>query len=251
MTIDRPTREQIPQLENLWLQAFGDPKAFIDGFFSTGFSPDRCRCLTVDGQVAAALYWFDAQTQDGKFAYLYAVATELSHRGKGLFPRLLEDTHQHLTENGYAGAVLVPAEEGLWDYYKKLGYTAFGGLRSFTAGSAPGNIALQEIDANTYTRLRSSYLPAHSLCQEQALGFYSTWGKFYQGDGCLFAAATDEELLYVQEFLGDTDKIPVILATLGCSRGKFRTPGGDERCGMYLLFTPEASAPAYLGFPLD
>lgn len=249
MTINAPTSAQIPQLKHLWQQAFGDPMAFIDGFFSTGFSPERCRCLTLEGNVAAALYWFDAEA-NGKFAYIYAVATEKAHRGKGLCRALMEDTHHHLARQGYAGAVLVPAEDGLWDFYGSMGYAPFGKIRSFTRKAVPGHVSVQEIDAADYTRLRRAYLPAHSLCQEQALSFYSTWGKFYQTEGCLLAAATDGELLYTQEFLGDPRLIPAITAALGCSRGKFRTPGGGKSCGMYLLFIP-GTPPDYLGFPLD
>ena len=251
MNIDKPSSAQLSQLETLWQQAFGDPKVFIDGFFRTGFSPDRCRCLSIDGQVASALYWFDATGEEGKFAYLYAVATDISHRGKGLCRLLMEDTHRHLAQNGYAGAVLVPAEEGLWNYYGKMGYAPFGKLRSFTRKAVPGDVSLHQIDAAAYTRLRKAFLPPHSLCQEQALGFYSTWGKFYEAPGCLLAAATDGDLLYAQEFLGDTRQIPAVIAALNCSRGKFRTPGGRKNCGMCLLFSPDVSAPAYLGFPLD
>ena len=61
MTINAPIPRQIPQLKALWQQAFGDTAAFIDNFFATGFAPVRCRCLTLDGDVAAALYWFDAE----------------------------------------------------------------------------------------------------------------------------------------------------------------------------------------------
>ena len=59
MIIDAPRKEDIPRLRQLWQQAFGDTDAFLDGFFNTGFSPDRCRCLQADGVLAAALYWFD------------------------------------------------------------------------------------------------------------------------------------------------------------------------------------------------
>ena len=248
MTINAPTPRQIPQLKTLWQQAFGDTAAFIDNFFATGFAPDRCRCLTLDGDVAAALYWFDAEKDGEKFAYLYAVATEENHRGKGLCRRLMEDTHRHLAKNGYAGAVLVPAEEGLWGYYGKMGYLPFGNLRLFTA-EAKNAACVQEISSEKYTLLRSFCLPAEAF-RESQIGFYGTWGKFYQGKDCLFAAAIDEECLFVQEFLGNDEIAHSVVAALGCSRGHFRVPGGSDPCGMYLLFK-DVTPPAYLGFPLD
>ena len=71
----------------LWQQAFGDSRVFIDGFFRTGYSPDRCRFLERDGRLAAILYWFDCQWAGKKVAYIYSVATDKDFRGQGLCRR--------------------------------------------------------------------------------------------------------------------------------------------------------------------
>ncbi len=245
MTINAPTPQQIPRLKALWHQAFGDDDAFIDGFFANAFSFERCRCVTLDGQVAAALYWFPC----GKFAYIYAVATLERHRGQGLCPALMQDTHRHLAENGYDGAVLVPAEPGLWGYYGKMGYVPFGKSRSFEA-TAGDPIPLKELTEAEYAALRERYLPAGALTETACLAYYGTWGKFYRGENCLFAAAIHNDTLYIQEFFGDPAAAPGIVATLGVTCGKFRIPEGDDPCGMYLPFA-ETPPPTYLGFPLD
>ena len=65
MTIDSPKIDQLPQLRALWKEAFGDTDAYLDSFFTLGFSPERCRCVTEDGQVSAALYWFDCPYTSG------------------------------------------------------------------------------------------------------------------------------------------------------------------------------------------
>ena len=96
MIINQPQSSHIPALRQLWKQAFGDPDAFLDGFFETGFSPDRCRCIMLDQQILAALYWFDCTWNGKKIAYLYAVATDLQYRGNGLCRALMENTHLHL-----------------------------------------------------------------------------------------------------------------------------------------------------------
>lgn len=251
MTINSPQPRQIPELKALWMQAFGDPESFVDGFLRTGFSPDRCRCVTVDERVAAALYWFDCFSGGQKWAYIYAVATDLSHRGKGLCRALMEDTHRHLKEKGYAGAVLVPAEDGLWHYYQKQGYLPFGSIHAFTACAGDLPVSLARIDPQTYAQTRRQYLPAGGLDQQSAFPFYETWGGFYRGDGFCFAAARNEDTLFVQEFLGAQGKILGILRSLSVTTGRFRAVGGGIPCGMYLPFTPEAAAPSYLGFPLD
>lgn len=251
MTIDAPSRAQYPMLKALWRQAFGDPESFVEAFFATGFSPERCRCLCVDGKVAAALYWFDCTAAGKKWAYIYAVATDISHRGKGLCPTLMEDTHRHLSAAGYAGAVLVPAKDHLWAYYEKLGYTAFGGVCKAEISGTDTPFAVERISPAAYRSARSAYLPAGGLCQVDALPFYETWGGLYQGEGILFAAAKEEETLYFQEFWGDPEKLPGAISALGAKTGHLRTCGGETPCGMYRKCRTEESAPTYLGFALD
>ena len=55
MNIDFPSRSQYTALKELWAEAFGDNESFIRMFFATGFSPERCRCIAIHDDVAAAL----------------------------------------------------------------------------------------------------------------------------------------------------------------------------------------------------
>ena len=248
MNIDQPARSQYPELKSLWQQAFGDTPGFIEGFFQKGFSPERCRRITEEGAVVAALYWFDCSLNEETWAYIYAVATDSAHRGKGLCAALMTQTHQDLRTAGYAGAVLVPAEEHLWRYYGKFGYLPFGNITATTiAAGAP--VRATEISPDVYCELRQQYLPESALDQRSAYPFYSTWGKFYRSQNCCFAAAKDEDTLYIQEFLGDPATLPGIVDALNCKTGNVRLPGGDAPCGMYLSFC--AATPGYLGFALD
>ena len=74
----------ITDLKKLWKQAFGDSDAFLDTFFSVAYCPARSQQLTQDGRLAAMLYWFDCHLAGRKLAYIYAVATDPDHRGRGL-----------------------------------------------------------------------------------------------------------------------------------------------------------------------
>jgi hypothetical protein len=66
MRIEYPREDQIPELRKLWKAAFGDTEAFLDQFFGTAFSLDRCRCIGTGEQIVAALYWLrdDMETQE-------------------------------------------------------------------------------------------------------------------------------------------------------------------------------------------
>lgn len=251
MIIDSPRAADIPALRRLWVQAFGDTDAFLDGFFQTGFSPNRCRCIKQGGQLSAALYWFDCQWQGKKIAYLYAVATEQAFQGKGLCRALMEDTHRHLQALGYAGTVLVPGNKGLFALYEKLGYTAFCPMQTATveAGSTP--TAIQSVNVDVYWQLRKSYLPAESIIQDdKALVFAATFCEFYAGENMLMCLSRDDNTLYFQEYLGDPAHLGGIVKALDAQKGVVPLPGGSP-VAMYHSFTPSKEMPAYFGIPLN
>lgn len=238
-------------LRDLWQQAFGDPEEALDSFFSVGFSPERFNCVLEEGIPVSALYWFDCSLGGHKFAYLYAIATEASHRGKGLCRRLMTETHEILRKQGYAGAVLVPAEKALFSLYEKLGYRYAATVREFTCKAADTPAALTPIDARQYEKLRPQYLPAGSVLQAGAtLDFYATYGQLYAGDDFLLACYVEDDKLYAQEILGNTARCDQILCALGAKTGVFRTPGEEKPFAMYYPLQENCPAPRYLGFDL-
>ena len=89
MTIDHAQPRQIPRLTRLWQAAFGDTEEAVAHFFRTGFVPENS--AVADGG-AGALYWFDCLWEGKRIAYIYAVATETEHRGKGICKKLMDWT---------------------------------------------------------------------------------------------------------------------------------------------------------------
>lgn len=250
MKISHPLPSQIDALRRLWQEAFGDDNAFLDHFFSLGFSCDHCRCITTNGQVAAALYWFDCTCGPKTYAYLYAVATDRNFRGQGLCHRLMADTHGILQQRGYAGAILVPATDGLFSFYASMGYTPFGGMdrHTYTAQGAPAQ--LEQLTISEYARLRRQYLPEGGVRQEgPLLDFLSSWTQFYRGEDFLLAAAKDGDKLLAAELLGNRKASGSVLAALNLPRGHFRFPG-SQPFAMGLAFGEE-ELPGYFGLALD
>ena len=243
MKIDYPAENQLPQLRSLWKEAFGDTDAFLDSFFSTAFAPDRCRCIAIDEQVAAALYWFDCRLDSRPLAYVYAVATAKPFRKQGLCSRLMDDARQLLRELGYSGIVLVPGEKGLFSMYEGMGYRTCCHIRQFQCRRSETPAAMRSITAEEYARLRRQYLPAGGVLQEnENLQFLSSVCKLYAGDGFLYAEGA--------ELLGNSDAAPCILAALGKDRGTFRCPGEDIPFAMYLPLDAGAP-PKYFGLAFD
>ena len=185
MIIKHP--EQTQGLTALWEQAFGDPPEFIEQFFRTGFAPDRCLTAEEDGQLLAALYWFDCRWEGKKIAYLYAIATDEHHRGKGICHALMTQTHKILQDRGYVGALLVPAEESLEKLYGSMGYLPIDPDRLKTTDFDPDRLkttVLTKITPEKYLEKRQQLLPAggvqHSL---PAVRYLATFSNFYEFPG--------------------------------------------------------------------
>lgn len=250
MIIKAPDQTDIPALRALWQEAFGDTDAFLDDFFETAWSEDRSRGIFCDGEAAAALYWFDCSLLGRKIAYIYAVATAEKHRGKGLCRTLMEDTHTHLREAGYSGAVLVPAE-GLFSLYGSMGYRVCGKVKEFTCRAGGESAALQSLSAPDYAAARSRYLPEGGVIQEgKTLAFLSSFAAFYAGKDFLLCGTAQQGTFFCQELLGNAQAAPEILTALGCEKGNFRTPGVETDFAMYLPFD-RTPPPAYFGLALD
>ena len=234
-------------LRNLWKTVFGDPDAFLDAFFSIAYSPDRCHYLVEGDAVVSALYWFDCEYEGGKLAYIYAVATDPNYRGNGLASRLMAQTHDHLKQMGYAGAVLKPAK-GLFPFYERLGYQASGYIRRFSA-SAGEPVALKEVSPDEFGRLRRTFLPQDGVRQEGlTLDFLHSFAHFYAVEDALVCASPQEGVVF--EYLGNPNSAPGILGALGISQAEIPTPGQDIPYTMFLPLNC-TKIPGYLGITLE
>ncbi|MFR3828859.1 MAG: GNAT family N-acetyltransferase, partial [Akkermansia sp.] len=167
MEIDYPTGVQEPQLRALWRLSFGDSEEFIAGFFASGYCPRHCRCAAENGNVAAALYWFDAEFRGQKFAYLYAVATHPDFRNRGLCRALMADAAACLTGRGYDGALLMPHDVGLRKMYSRMGYRDCCTVSEFSCDAGEA-VALRPVSDAEFARLRREYLPPDGVIQEGA-----------------------------------------------------------------------------------
>lgn len=251
MKIEHPSENSIPQLRGLWQNAFGDEDAYLDLFFSTAFSPDRCRCVMEDGAVLAALYWFNASCCGAAMAYLYAVATAPAARGRGLCRSLMEDTRNLLTRRGYAGILLKPADAELRRMYQKMGYTPCTTIsaRVFEAGAR--ETSLRRIGAGEYSRLRREYLPDRGVVQEGViLDFLAAQAELYAGEDFLAAVSIENGEFLCHELLGRVSAAPGLLRALSCDRGQFFFPGNEMPFASFCPLTPGCPVPSYFGLAL-
>ena len=258
-----PDDAMLPQLRELWKEAFGDNDAFLDCFYGTAFDKSRCRIAyacddadksdeTSKRSLAAVLYWFDCSLGNQRIAYVYAVATAKAFRGNGACHLLLEDSHNHLKSLGYSSIVLVPGNEALVHLYEGAEYELCTKRSRIECAAMDTGIALREIEKDEYASLRREFLPLNAVIQEnENLDFLATQVKFYTGDSFVLACHIENNNLYGIELLGDSALAPGIVHALGCKDGTFFTPGKDEPFAMWHALTEDAVEPGYLGFAFD
>jgi len=272
-------------MKNLWAEAFGDTVDFIQLFFDTGYSPDRCLVALFEGKVVGALYWFDCEYQEKKLAYLYAVATAKTCRGMGICHNLIAACHSHLAASGYAGVLLVPGNEDLFSFYRNLGYEICSYVREFECIAEKGELFLHSITKEQYAKLRRKFLPANGVIQEEEnLAFLQTYAQFFVGCNCedvspqsflleepienfvpdrnndycdffLLAAYREGTTLHGIELLGNPSDASHIVHELGCIKGNFRTPRTSHTSGISSISeslpTQESKFPFAMYHPLD
>lgn len=250
MIIKHPAPGDKTALMELWQAVFQDPLDYIEGFFVHAYAPERCLCILEDGQAAAMVHWLDMTCRGEKIAYLYAVATRRQYRGRGLCRDLMDRAHTLLTARGYAGAALVPQNQGLFRMYEKMGYHPFGGIhRSFCSAAAP--IAVTAISRQAWQRRRKEMLPAGSVeLSEQAAAYLGAMAEFFGGEDVLLAAVREAGVLHGIELLGNPACGPGILGALGCEEGSFAMPG-DAPFAMYRSLDGISPPPNYLGIAFD
>lgn len=132
--------------------------SLLRAFLPAATAPGAAGCAAENGNVAAALYWFDAEFRGQKFAYLYAVATHPDFRNRGLCRALMADAAACLTGRGYDGALLMPHDSGLRKMYGRMGYRDCCTVSEFSCDAGEA-VALRPVSDAEFARLRREYLP--------------------------------------------------------------------------------------------
>ena len=243
MTIElrHPRPGEEIKLRELFTEAFGD-EDFTDLFFAKGYSPSRC-LGAFDGELLAALHWFDCTLDGEKAAYIYGIAAFQAQRGRGIGSELIRAALDNLQELGYRQILLVPAGESLFGYYERFGFRAVSTIREVEIGAGEV-LPIRRLTVSEYAAARRELLPENGLLQEgPCLELLSGYAECYAA-GETIAAVTGD---MVWELLGDEVAAPGVIAALGLERATVRMPGPGRPFAMALGGVGEC----YLGLALD
>jgi len=175
----------LPAILALWGEAFGDSPEAVSYFFQS--FPNCISYVAEDAGMVVSMVHALPQTlsPDIPAAYIYAVATRRSHRGKGLCRKLMAFAESDLQRRGFSCAVLTPGELGLFDYYETLGYQiAFTRRRCPFPGGSP-------ISLTDYLTRREQLLSdPHMIDDRQTLSYAAdVYGlTFYETETGIAAA---------------------------------------------------------------
>lgn len=112
----------IPMLREIWLQCFGGPEQYLDFYYENRFSPRETLVIREGSRPVAMMTMMNVSIDGIKGCYVYAVATLPWFQGMGLQRKLDAFACQEMKKRGAAFSCLVPAEPGLFELYRKLGY---------------------------------------------------------------------------------------------------------------------------------
>ena len=249
-------RSDLPALSKLWQQCFGDPYSYISGFWAASFEHIQVY-MAQDGNAPVAMacvlptQLIDEEGESHSCGYVYAVCTAPQHRGKGLCKALMEHIHRSC---GFQYAALVPAEEGLFSFYEKLGYETVFYNREYTVEPKKG-AKIRTASPEVYRSIRELQLYDNFLSYDEY--YLPNGGSLYRietEDGLYCACAYEEgKELRIRELLPDSPQAAAALcAYLDCKKADVRTIGEERPFGMLKsLKGKPCIQTGYLGLALD
>ena len=251
----------LPALKALWKQAFDDTDAEIDVFFTSVYPDALGFCAEEEGAVVSMLFALPVTLAHGErtenAAYLYAVATDKAHRGRGLCRALMAYAEKELKKRYVSCLLLVPEDEDLARYYETLGYTRQNACtRQTLQADAPGGAA-GAVPPQDYAGLRETLLfdTPHVRYSKTLLTYAAEDLTFYRLElgyalGCA-AVRRAAGGTVVEELLPDARMLPALAAALGTGPYSVRTPGRSALCCMAKRTDGAAPAPVWLAFDFD
>lgn len=192
--IDFATGNQLPALQAIWRECFGDDAAYIDYLFTHLLLPERI-LVRSDGEgrplSMLCIEPFTLATGMGNSpgAYLFGIATRPDRQGNGYSTELLQECHRRLRAQGIGLSVLVPAESGLFSFYGERGYeTAFYAVKaSVTPDRIPApkwRTVLLPASANRFADLRDTAYRGRSQLVRWSRDYLAyVWGECRMSGG--------------------------------------------------------------------
>ena len=119
-------RENEKQLKSLFREIFLESEEFTNLIFEKKLSESDIFAIKEKNEIVSFAYGihFDCKINNifKKCVYIYAVGVRKEHRGKGLAGDIMNEIYEYYKDKNISFLYLVPANESLFQMYKKMGY---------------------------------------------------------------------------------------------------------------------------------
>jgi len=230
MVITTAKKDDIEIIKQLWVQIFGDSIQFAE-FAANLCTPDGIYLVKEDEEIAAMVVaGVDLFAYDKKGFYIYGLATVPYYRGKGYAKQLVEYVCQEKFNDGYKFCVTQPAEESLFEFYRKLGFDTTTYLRKGTVEIKRNLWATADFDTATASRFKDmrSKFSEDEVVHFSAKG-YEKFAEYIYSEGGSTAETKNAYCLYFEKsdrivvrdlFADSTQHATVILQAIRERTGK-------------------------------
>jgi len=210
--------------KNIWKQTFGDEDIYIDYYYANRYHEEETALLLSRGEIAAMLSMLpvkfvmpDCKAFDA--VMLYAVATHPQRQNQGFATRLMEFSNQYLKSQNISFSILVPAEDSLYDFYRKRGYQSEFAIREARVTKEQiksFGISACRIDAadpREYNSRRNGFLKGRKFIaySDEDISYQKELSQLSGADiytvdidgerGCFAAERASEEKVIIKEML--------------------------------------------------
>lgn len=175
---------------------FGDAEAFYDDFYV--WAGKGCTLAAYLGARAVGAVSFPEITYPEKKktlvgGYIFAAWVLPEFRGQGIFRALMQGAEEIMRARGYDFAFVVPAEEGLFSAYEKLGYTVKA--ENGFPYSAPREILREYNPTDDIYMLWKVYSRVHGMPAKD-MEFFNHTMRVFEEEGRFFAISKRGYVVY-------------------------------------------------------
>ncbi|MBQ7106941.1 MAG: GNAT family N-acetyltransferase [Clostridia bacterium] len=230
----------------------GETENSTNGLLSRFFKD--CFFIQKDGEIISQLFVISATLNDNSVGYIYAAATKPEFRSKGLMRSLIEKAKEY-----YDVLALKPAEQSLYNYYEKLGFTTAFYNNEITEIKGNNTIEIKKIkDIDEFIAVRNLLLPENSLnlCDE-ALEYVLEQYEVYTDKGDLkqnlAVFYVEDGVVNIRELLSDENRdvfVASILKLTNCNKLSALVPSESFGLRSGMIY-PSDNGVNYLGLALD
>lgn len=217
--IEFAEKRDIAELTALWQTVFDEDKEVCEIFFESVFPLSRALIYRENGEIVSSLFLLNCSL--GEFAGLciYCAMTRSDFRGKGYMKKLLSFADGYRKEKQLDFLFLVPAEESLFEYYKKCGFEKFGNKQTAkVVDFAESSLDISSCSPEEYIFKRESLLrdtakltlPAETV-KYWVESCYRYGGEAVYTDGACGLIFSDAEETSIRDLVGSEEGISRIL----------------------------------------